>query len=361
MYLGLLKRIKHFLKRKVIKIIGIKLNDNYFLDNPHVGSRKDIRRLGIYSKQLNIEIPQIIDNDILTYSFPRRYVYELYDVTIDLDYGIIYDSGGKYIAESSSWDYQRLLFECPQSNIKVPKKSLPGKYIFLNCVPNLYHFLIEEFPPFYGALKYADDETRLIMKKTNFPPISNYIKSHIDRDIIYENGYIKVDKLIMVGKNSGFGSPIPPHNTPHPFDVSIVRNYFLKNTTNPTKKDFVYISRTKSKRSVLGEHVLEEYLENLGFYIYHGAESFEEQVHIFKSTKLIVGMQGGGMTNIVWLPKNSKVLQLHFKNSKYKFFFNLGKILDLNYKFLEVPEKKWSLNDIQNIVQEISSFIEIKK
>ncbi len=354
-------RVSLHLRRNIIKKLGLRLGDNYFLDNPHAGQRNDVDRIDIYAKAQNITMPDLVHKeDLITFSFPRRYIYEIPNAIIDPVTGLVYDQDGKLIAESSAWDYQRLLADVPRPRISSPTRTLKGRYLFFPTTSNLYHWLIEDLPPFLGAYQQVPD-ARVLIGAYNFSVIDEFIESYIPDDAIRCQAPIRVEKLIMAGKNAGLGSPFPPHNTPHPHDLVVLREWFSEYLSDIQDQNndniMIYVSRTRARRGIEGEALLESALEDLGFTIFHGDLSLVDEIRLFSKASFVLGMQGAGMTNIVWLPPKSKVLQLHFPKASYRFFFNMGCMLDLDYQFFEVPKERWTESDIDHIVSKVKEFI----
>ncbi|MDF5729529.1 MAG: glycosyltransferase family 61 protein [Rhizonema sp. PD38] len=73
----------------------------------------------------------------------------------------------------------------------------------------------------------------------------------------------------------------------------------------------IYISRAKaSGRRVLNEDKVMEFLGPLGFVSYSLEEmSFLEQVKLFSTAKRIIAPHGAGLTNIIFSPKNTTVIE----------------------------------------------------
>lgn len=126
-------RMDLYWRRKLLKFAGLDVRNNYHLDSPVNIGRKDVERIKVHSPALNIERASLTEpDDDITYSYPRRYVYQISDAIIDPLNNLIYDSSGKLIAESSAWPTTRLLTEIPKPFIHPPKKSyMVNTYIIL--------------------------------------------------------------------------------------------------------------------------------------------------------------------------------------------------------------------------------------
>ncbi len=64
-----------------------------------------------------------------------------------------------------------------------------------------------------------------------------------------------------------------------------------------------------AQRNVVNSVELERELKNLGFYIFKGDESFEEQVWLFRDADIIAGPHGGAFFNCLFCNKDCKILE----------------------------------------------------
>jgi Glycosyltransferase 61 len=99
-------------------------------------------------------------------------------------------------------------------------------------------------------------------------------------------------------------------------------------------RDRIYISRQQApKRRIINEPEVIEILEQLDFQIVH-AESltFAQQAQLLSSARYLISNHGAGLTNMIFMPPKSNVLELrHKENRSYNCYFNLASSLDLNY------------------------------
>ena len=164
----------------------------------------------------------------------------------------------------------------------------------------------------------------------------------------------------MASKTAGLGNPLPPHSTAHPEDLNMLRKWFSDYITKPNDSintSLIYLSRSKWKRGISGELELEKQLEELGFTIFHGDINLFEQIKLFSNARVIVGLTGAAMSNMVWMPKGATVLQLHVPNVIYRFYYNIGCMCKLNYQFFETPRDSWSISDVENIILKVKGLI----
>ena len=346
------RRLNMKFRRDLFRFLNFEPRYNFFLDSPVCLPRTDVTRLEIYAKATKLTIPHLhhLDDDVI-YSFQRRHLYEIKNAIIDPCTGMVYDENGKFIAESMAWEPTRLLSEVPRPKISIPKKNNRGVYLFLPSTPTYFHWLLQDLAPFIVAFKKYP-KVNIVTGDNTFKPLNYFITNYLKQNnIIKTNLPFRVEKLIMAGKDAGQGSPFPPHGCVHPYDVTVLRNYF-KRYLNDNKGDEgikIFLSRRKWSRSFKGESVLEEELKKRGFYIFDGTLDLHEQIKLFSRAKLIVGTSGAAMSNMIWMKENSKVVQLSLNLERYTFYYNLAHICKHDYNFIDINETV----DVDSIINQV--------
>lgn len=123
-------------------------------------------------------------------------------------------------------------------------------------------------------------------------------------------------------------------------------DYFMQKTrtvftnhlpaTRPEK--LVYISRNKAAyRKIANEEDIIPELLALHFETVYCEElSMQEQIRLFSQTKVLVANHGAGLTNLLFMPKGSVVLELRYKNDEHNnCYFALASALDIEYNYLQ--------------------------
>jgi capsular polysaccharide biosynthesis protein len=92
-----------------------------------------------------------------------------------------------------------------------------------------------------------------------------------------------------------------------------------------------------SRRKVTNEAEIITVLKKYGFTIFHPENfNFLQQVAIFSKVKYLVGEHGSGLTNLLFMSKNSSLLELH-KNKTNELdhpsplFWYMAEALGVNY------------------------------
>lgn len=123
------------------------------------------------------------------------------------------------------------------------------------------------------------------------------------------------------------------------FDVPLInklRDKFI-NSSHQSKR-YVYISRQNAKkRKILNEEDVVRVLSRFGFEIHRFEEySLAQQIAIMGDTKVLLSIHGAGLTNMLFMPKNSIIFELRNRNErKLNCFFSMASALDHQYYYLK--------------------------
>lgn len=117
------------------------------------------------------------------------------------------------------------------------------------------------------------------------------------------------------------------------------RNYDNAITSTGNKKR-IYISRTiAQRRFIRNENELEKLLASFGFETIHMEKlSFSQQRKLMAETEVLISNHGAGLTNMIFLPENSTVIELKANADDINnCFFNLARALDHRYFYTINP------------------------
>lgn len=260
-----------------------------------------------YCGAVDIQFVLPVDGSMVRNSYRPRFVYGLSEPTIDPISNLVYDSTGQFIAESSSWLALRQFYSWPQPTLRTPRSRLPGEFIFLPS-NGYYHWLIEDLPVFLKSLTVA--ARAKVLLSTDAAPYVREVAGLIDNEIVRFSFPVQVERLVMTGKTAGIGSPLAGL-TPHPADVTILREFFAKYLEPDVGCRRLYLSRVGQKRSPANEAALQRTMEEQGFECFVGTEmSLLAQIALFSSAGRLIGMHGAALSNIVWTPEGVDVCEI---------------------------------------------------
>lgn len=112
--------------------------------------------------------------------------------------------------------------------------------------------------------------------------------------------------------------------------------YFEKSWPIASKK--IYISRAKqNKRQIINEAEIETLLLAHGFEIIFPENlTFDEQVSIFAACKILVGLTGSGLTNMLFMQTSNSVLEFRLKGDEHNLhYFSMSSAMQLNYFYMQ--------------------------
>jgi hypothetical protein len=138
------------------------------------------------------------------------------------------------------------------------------------------------------------------------------------------------------------------------FDRSMLASLRLKLTesfeSDLHKSDFIYVSRKKAnKRRCSNETEVETCLENFGFTTIHAeAFTFSEQIQIFKNARIVCGLHGAGLSNMLFMADRAQVIEIGNKSDPSPLFYSLANALNLDYWYVEATLGTDSSKDIGN-------------
>ena len=102
-----------------------------------------------------------------------------------------------------------------------------------------------------------------------------------------------------------------------------LQNFYNLDIQNHTKK--IYVSRKKaSVRKIENETEVINLLKKHGFEIVNAEElNFKQQVELFSQCKFLISIHGAALTNCLFMPERSKVIELYREKS--------NKLSEMNY------------------------------
>ena len=273
-----------------------------------------------------VEIKKIRKGSVENYDFPpdsptyfrrekvfsERYIFKLQDVVVSTHSGLVWTKDGKILQESYGSLKRMFQWNDIRPYLNLPVKKLQPGYDNLYFLPDkpFFHFLLEEIPAFLQAIRQFGKMNLLIPRHRSayyddFVELIK-LKGHT-ADVIEGRSNIYCERLIVTQRENYSGFV-------HTDDLKILTQYLQIEKDNGSKfSDRIYISRKLApKRKIANESDLEEVLFNkYGFQIiYLEKLSLMEQIKCFMNSKLIVAPHGAGLSHLIWLTGNEKLIEL---------------------------------------------------
>ena len=227
---------------------------------------------------------------------------------------------------------------------------------------NYYHWLIDVLP----KILILEDEIKKNKIKNILVP--NYEKRYQIESLrcffkkndtnfinLSQNKFLQFDNVIFCTNNSNF--EFYNYDLLKKFKNKILKYIKLKKIKAKYDYKKIYIDRfdanKKKDRFLANEKKLKNKLKKEGFkFITLSNYSFFEQVLIFNNAKLIVGLHGAGLANILFVKKSTKIIEL--TNSEWPdMYYKLSKCLNLNYNKIICNKVNKNSNIIECSTQKI--------
>ena len=162
--------------------------------------------------------------------------------------------------------------------------------------------------------------------------------SSLDSLKVYDVNYKVVEKNHKILANRLLVIPeLAPSGNYRPELMQNMRNRFKDFYNITPKQKRIFITRSKAlKRTIINEDKLFQILKKFNFDILVFEDmSFDEQYKCIAESNLLVSLHGAGLTHMLWLKKNSKVLEIRAKKDLHNnCFYSLSSALKLKYYYL---------------------------
>lgn len=227
---------------------------------------------------------------------------------------------------------------------------------------NYYHWLIDVLPKILileDQIKKNKIKNILVPnyeKRYQIESLSCFFKKNDTNFInLSQNKFLQFDNVIFCTNNSNF--EFYNYDLLKKFKNKILKYIKLKKIKAKYDYKKIYIDRfdanKKKDRFLANEKKLKNKLKKEGFkFITLSNYSFFEQVLIFNNAKLIVGLHGAGLANILFVKKSTKIIEL--TNSEWPdMYYKLSKCLNLNYNKIICNKVNKNSNIIECSTQKI--------
>jgi len=133
---------------------------------------------------------------------------------------------------------------------------------------------------------------------------------------------------------TGSASNMPSQKNPRQEELILtVRKKILAHFPASRNKRKIFVSRSKQRtRRLVNEQEIIPLLDKYGFEIkFFEGMRFEEQVKLLQDTAVLLGVHGGNMVNILFMPEGGKVIELMNKDYLDDAYYLLSSTIGLPY------------------------------
>ncbi|RAJ11091.1 uncharacterized protein DUF563 [Chitinophaga skermanii] len=206
-----------------------------------------------------------------------------------------------------------------------------------------YHWFADALPRILAATAIVGNSCPVLLPA--YYAERTYIPSSLAflglQAIYYNKGkQLQVKELIL-----------PSHTAPvgesHPHYMKLLREQFIQH--KPTGQRKIYISREKAqKRKISNEQAVQTLVKQYGYEV-HVMEDYSltQQIEILSSANSVIGLHGAGLTNMLFMPAGSKVLEIRNEgDNKLNCFYYLASNLQHQYYYLTAKGDKADTYDV---------------
>lgn len=145
-------------------------------------------------------------------------------------------------------------------------------------------------------------------------------------------------------------------------------DHFTGSSSTPGM-DKIYISRRRAPwRKVINEAAVEHMLKEFGYTsVIMEDYDFAEQIRIMNRTSHIISLHGAGLTNMLFLPENARVLEIRHEEDNFRnCYYTMASDLSLPYYYIlgrsERPEDSFhvanlfvDIEDLRDVVRQMDA------
>lgn len=196
---------------------------------------------------------------------------------------------------------------------------------------NYFHWLSDVLPKLVAWCK-TDEPCRQVLLPQQLllrPYVSESLALLGFHGLGFNRPHLHLNSLIVIG-------PTAPTGNFRSSLLNEIRDKLLEPVSKDATKSF-YISRVDaSKRFLVNEHQLAPILMSYDIQsVQLEGRSLAEQIELFRSCKLIVGLHGAGLTNMLWMPAGGHVIEIRRKHDSHNnCYFAMASALGHQYSFL---------------------------
>jgi capsular polysaccharide biosynthesis protein len=155
-----------------------------------------------------------------------------------------------------------------------------------------------------------------------------------DRIVQFDEDRWEVERLY-------FPDMLAPSGNPSPHAVAWLRKTFLPQGSSERvhRRRKVYVSRGDAPgRRIINEDEIVRFLTTIGFEVVRpGDHSFADQIEIFRSVDIVVAPHGAGLTNMVFAPAGTTLIEMFGDNYINGCYWALANICGHRHAFITAP------------------------
>jgi capsular polysaccharide biosynthesis protein len=201
---------------------------------------------------------------------------------------------------------------------------------------NYFHWVCDVLPKICLGKNILDKKCSVVLPQyeTKFQRESLKLLG-IKRIISLHNKTILIKKAIYISELYPSGNPRTA------IFKSLKKKIKKKVLFDRSKKRKIYISRRFAlRRNLINEDIFEQKLKLIGFEIHNFQNyKFSKQVKIASEARIMLGISGAGLTNLIWMPAGSKIIDIRPKDQSLNTFFVMADLFKIKYYYYWVKSQ----------------------
>ena len=251
----------------------------------------------------------------------------LFDVYVTME-GLVFDHNKKLISQTitqHSIQEQDIGFQKINNSNLITQIEIPSLLLRKRGDGNYGHWMVEILPKLCLALKYCDVEGLAIpfeyglMNKIIYDSILR-LKSKTFKPQIFpliKEGVYFFKQLIIVDGLSRHGTFMSP--------LALEPYESARSKFNVFSNRKIYITRRRTPRTLVNDDQVEQAFQKQGFIIVDPTSmTLSEQIAVFSNAKVIMGVMGAGLTNMIFAKSGAQVVNLAPATMPDTFFYFLS-------------------------------------
>lgn len=133
-----------------------------------------------------------------------------------------------------------------------------------------------------------------------------------------------------------FAGPTMLSGCPDPLGVSWLRNKFITHQAIPGT-DLIYVDRGQHRRKCKNGVDVANWFKSRGWLVVNPGEmTLDQQISTFSKAKIVAGIHGAGLTNILWMPAGGHVFEIMPSKRRNGCYAGLAACVGASHKSLVV-------------------------
>lgn len=327
---GILRLTERLLtKRNISDLLGGNLLQVFHL--PEVKNQlKSITRVSDGAALPAFVAPQVNGNEsiVLNEVILPQYSLELKNLTVDARSGLAQLDAG-FLIDSTLAHWQRLLYRGGMAHsvarLSETLEFKTGTWIVLPFSPYYFHTLIEDIPLILEARR-VNPKVRVMTSSKN--PVWTFELLEIMgvEYVASETNAFKFENYVAITSPRAIS----------PLAVQIIHSAIGIKHKRGNQKIFISRGSGLDRSDINLEKSIMNYLEPVGFQAVDPSKlSVAEQILIFSEAKIIVGLHGGALANMIWCKPGAQVIEIFNHPYRTHDFIRLSAACKHQYSWVE--------------------------